>query len=79
MINLESDVRLFKEGKFINVVENLTIFISKKNADGSYSDIYLDDATKIDKETLHFLPDLPACCEQEAIVRSMFELISLRY
>ena len=39
---------LIKEGKFINVVENLTIFINKKNEDGSYSDIYLDDATKVE-------------------------------
>jgi len=37
---------LIKEGKFINVVNGLTIFIKKKNEDGSYSDIYLDDSTK---------------------------------
>tara|TARA_Y100000389_G_scaffold202687_1_gene248763 strand:- start:6284 stop:7390 length:1107 start_codon:yes stop_codon:yes gene_type:complete len=39
---------LIKEGKFINVVQGLTIFINKKNKDGSYSDIYLDDATKVE-------------------------------
>ena len=38
---------LIKEGKFINVVQGLTIFINKKNKDGSYSEIYLDDSTKI--------------------------------
>jgi len=37
---------LIKEGKFINVVQGLTIFINKKNEDGSYSEIYLDDSTK---------------------------------
>ncbi len=37
---------LIKEGKFINVVKGLTIFIKEKNEDGSYSDIYLDDSTK---------------------------------
>jgi lipopolysaccharide export system permease protein len=40
---------LIKEGKFINVVQGLTIFINKKNKDGSYSDIYLDDSTVIEK------------------------------
>ena len=37
---------LIKEGKFINVVSGLTIFIKKQNEDGSYSNIYLDDSTK---------------------------------
>ena len=37
---------LIKEGKFINVVNGLTIFIKEQNEDGSYSNIYLDDATK---------------------------------
>ena len=36
---------LIKEGKFINVVQGLTIFINNKNKDGSYSEIYLDDST----------------------------------
>lgn len=37
---------LLKEGKFINVVKGLTIFINKKNFDNSFSDIYLDDSTQ---------------------------------
>lgn len=37
---------LIKEGKFINVVNGLTIFIKKQNGDGTYSNIYLDDSTK---------------------------------
>ena len=37
---------LIKEGKFINVVKDLTIFINKKNENGSYTDIFIDDSTK---------------------------------
>jgi lipopolysaccharide export system permease protein len=44
---------LIKEGKFINVVQGLTIFINKKNDDGSYSDIYLDDSTKDSARTIY--------------------------
>ena len=44
--NVDFFTSLIQEGKFINVVKGLTIFINNKNADGSYSDIYLDDSTK---------------------------------
>ena len=44
--NLDFFTSLIKEGKFINVVEGLTIFIDKKNEDNSYSDIFLDDSSK---------------------------------
>ena len=44
--NVDFFPALIKEGKFINVVKDLTIFIDKKNSDGSYSDIFLDDSTK---------------------------------
>ncbi|MDC3036291.1 LptF/LptG family permease [Candidatus Pelagibacter sp.] len=44
--NIDFFTSLIKEGKFINVVKDLTIFIEKKNKDGSYSDIFLDDSTK---------------------------------
>ena len=37
---------LIKEGKFINAVDGLTIFINKKNNDGSFSNIFLDDSSK---------------------------------
>ena len=37
---------LIKEGKFINAVSGLTIFINKKNDDGSFSNIFLDDSSK---------------------------------
>ena len=44
--NIDFFTSLIQEGKFINVVKGLTIFINKKNKDGSYSDIFLDDVTK---------------------------------
>lgn len=44
--NIDFFTSLIKEGKFINVVKGLTIFIDKKNDDGSFTDIYLDDSTK---------------------------------
>ena len=50
MILKDSDVNYFssliKEGKFINAVSGLTIFIQKKEDDGSFKNIYLDDSSK---------------------------------
>ena len=37
---------LIKEGKFINIVEGLTIFINSKNIDNSFSNIFIDDSSK---------------------------------
>ncbi len=44
--NMDFFTSLIKEGKFINVVDGLTIFINKKNNDGSFSNIFLDDSSK---------------------------------
>ena len=44
--NIDFFTSLIKEGKFINITQGLTIFINKKNADGSFSDIFLEDTTK---------------------------------
>ena len=44
--NIDFFTSLIKEGKFLNVTKDLTIFIEKKNEDGSYTDIFLDDSTK---------------------------------
>lgn len=45
-----SDINFFssliKEGKFINAVEGLTIFINNKNSDNSFSNIFIDDSSK---------------------------------
>ena len=43
--NIDFFTSLIKEGKFINVVKDLTIFIDQKNDDGSYTDIFIDDTT----------------------------------
>ena len=45
--NIDFFTSLIKEGKFLNIVEGLTIFINSKNLDGSYSNIYIDDSSKI--------------------------------
>ena len=37
---------LIKDGKFINVVSGLTIFIEKKEYDGTFKNIFLDDSSK---------------------------------
>ena len=49
MILKNSDISYFssliKEGKFINAVNGLTIFIQKKEGDGSFANIFIDDST----------------------------------
>ena len=44
--NMDFFTSLIKEGKFINAVDGLTIFINNKNQDGSFSNIFLDDSSK---------------------------------
>ena len=44
--NIDFFTSLIKDGKFINAVEGLTIFIEKKNIDGTFSNIFIDDSTK---------------------------------
>ncbi|MFL2891125.1 MAG: LptF/LptG family permease [Candidatus Pelagibacter sp.] len=51
--NVDFFTSLIKEGKFINVVKDLTIFINKKNDDGSYSDIFIDDSTKNNSKMIY--------------------------
>ena len=41
--NIDFFTSLIKEGKFINIAKNLTIFIEKENVDGSYNNIFLED------------------------------------
>ena len=48
--NIDFFTSLIKEGKFINVVEGLTIFIDEKNQNGTYSNIFLDDSSKADSK-----------------------------
>ena len=51
--NIDFFTSLIKDGKFINAVDGLTIFINKKNEDGTYSNIFLDDSTKINSRTIY--------------------------
>ena len=45
--NIDFFTSLLKEGKFINAVDGLTIFIDRKNNDNNnYSNIFIDDSTK---------------------------------
>ena len=44
--NIDFFTSLIKEGKFINAVEGLTIFIKTKNNDGSFSQVFIDDSSK---------------------------------
>ena len=44
--NIDFFTSLIKEGKFINAVDGLTIFIKSKNDDNSYNNIFIDDSTK---------------------------------
>ena len=41
--NIDFFTSLIKEGKFINIVKNMTIFIDKENEDGSYNNIFIED------------------------------------
>ena len=51
--NIDFFTSLIKEGKFINVVKDLTIFINKKNENGSYTDIFIDDSTKASSKMIY--------------------------
>ena len=44
--NIDFFSSLIKEGKFINAVSGLTIFINSKNGNGSFSNIFIDDSSK---------------------------------
>ncbi len=44
--NIDFFTSLIKEGKFLNIVEGLTIFINKENQNGTYSKIFIDDSSK---------------------------------
>tara|TARA_Y100000389_G_scaffold98387_1_gene95070 strand:+ start:872 stop:1972 length:1101 start_codon:yes stop_codon:yes gene_type:complete len=41
--NIDFFSSLIKDGKFINITKNITIFIDKENPDGSFNNIFLED------------------------------------
>ena len=51
--NIDFFTSLIKEGKFLNVVEGLTIFIDSKNQDGSYSNIFIDDSSRVGSRMIY--------------------------
>ena len=51
--NVDFFTSLIKAGKFINVVQGLTIFIETKNIDESYTNIFLDDSTKQNSKMIY--------------------------
>jgi len=44
--NIDFFTSLIKEGKFINITKGLTIFIDRKEKDGSFADIFLEENKK---------------------------------
>ena len=46
--NIDFFPSLIKEGKFIDTVRNLTIFIESKDVDGNYNNIFLEDLSRGD-------------------------------
>ncbi len=44
--NIDFFTSLLKEGKFINAVDGLTIFMDEKNKNGTFSKIFIDDSSK---------------------------------
>ena len=51
--NIDFFTSLIKEGKFINAVDRLTIFIKKENDDGSFSQIFIDDSSKATSKMIY--------------------------
>ena len=51
--NVDFFSSLIKEGKFINVVKDLTIFINSKNDDGTFNNIFLDDSSKANSKMIY--------------------------
>tara|TARA_B110000027_G_scaffold130365_1_gene153068 strand:- start:1841 stop:2635 length:795 start_codon:yes stop_codon:yes gene_type:complete len=48
--NVDFFPSLFQEGKFIDVVQNLSIFIQSEEADGTYNNIFLKEMNKVSKD-----------------------------
>ena len=48
--NVDFFPSLFQEGKFIDVVQNLSIFIQSEEADGTYNNIFLKEINKVSQD-----------------------------
>ena len=51
--NIDFFTSLIKEGKFINIAKNLTIFIDKENEDGSFSNIFIEDLRNLNSKMIY--------------------------
>ena len=51
--NIDFFTSLIKEGKFINVVEGLTIFIEKKKSNNTFKNIFIDDSSKAQNRIIY--------------------------
>ncbi len=51
--NIDFFTSLIKEGKFINVAKDLTIFIDAKENDGSFRDIFLEEVKKNNSKMIY--------------------------
>ncbi|MDC0442286.1 LptF/LptG family permease [Candidatus Pelagibacter sp.] len=51
--NIDFFTSLIKEGKFINVVKGLTIFIEKKNSNNTFANIFIDDSSKAQNRIIY--------------------------
>ena len=51
--NVDFFTSLIKEGKFINAVDGLTIFIKSKNEDKSFSNVFIEDSTKNNSKMIY--------------------------
>ena len=51
--NIDFFTSLLKEGKFINAVDGLTIFIDEKNNGENYTNIFIDDSTKVQTRMIY--------------------------
>ena len=51
--NIDYFPSLIKNGKFINIVDGLTIFINSKNINGNFENIFIDDSSKNNKKIIY--------------------------
>ena len=51
--NIDFFTSLIKEGKFINIAKDLTIFIDKENSDGSYNNIFIEDLRNLNSKMIY--------------------------
>ena len=51
--NIDFFTSLIKEGKFINVVKGLTIFIDKKKSNNTFTNIFIDDSSKAQNRIIY--------------------------